>query len=471
MTDIYQRYHAAADRMDGLIDMTPTPTDSSREAVTDRAHMRMSRLREFLATIGNPHLGRPVIHVSGTSGKGSTSTIISAILTAAGYRTGMHTSPYLQTPAEKLQVDGRFIAPEAYADLVDAFFVAHTAWLEDGKEPLTYGEAFNVLMWMFFRKENVDVAVVEVGAGGRFDLTNILEPTLCVITSVGIDHTATLGNTIADIAWHKAGIIKPGVPVVSGVPKQEAKEIIRAEAVEQGAPLFQIDIDSLISEVELGSGGTRWRETTTNVTHRMRIAGSFQARNGQLSVAAMRVLRDYGFAISDDAIATGLLRARIAGRAELIADKVPIILDGAHNAEKVAAFAADVPDLLPCPDGNRIVVAGLLDAKAGDEMIASLVPVMDILVATSPQVLAKEAKFTSEIKDYAQAAGFEGEVYSQPDPLKAIDLALELARPGLDSIVVTGSLYLVGNIRERWYPEAVILESRSAWAESSVTPS
>src|SRR5690606_33370094 len=154
------------------------------------------------------------------------------------------------------------------------------AWMEDGNEPLTYGEAFNTLMWMFFRKENVDVGVVEVGAGGRFDLTNILDPTLSIITSVGIDHTATLGPTIADIAWHKAGIIKPGVPVVSGVPNPRAQEIIAAEAAALGAPLLQVDLGHMIEQIETSLEGTSWLETPTGIRHSMRMAGTFQARNG-----------------------------------------------------------------------------------------------------------------------------------------------------------------------------------------------
>ena len=466
MTHVYQRYHAAVNRMNSLIDMTPSPMDSTREAVTARARMRMQRIVEFLARIGNPHIGRPVVHVGGTSGKGSTSTIITAILTAAGYTTGLHTSPYLQTPAEKLQVGSRLIGPDGYADLVDEFFTAHDAWMEDRHAPLTYGEAFNVLMWMFFRAENVDIAVVEVGAGGRFDLTNILEPTLSVITSVGIDHTATLGHTISDIAWHKAGIIKPGVPVVSGVPNAEAQQIIRAEAEENAAPLIQLDLDSLIGDVSPEPDGTRWIETTTGLTHAMRMSGSFQARNGQLAVSAMRVLREQGFEITDKAIAEGLMTARIPGRAELIQGPVPVLLDGAHNAEKIAALVADIPALLPTTVGKRILVTGLLEAKQGDAMIAALVPVMDVLVATSPQVLAKDARFTSEIRDYAHAAGFRGETHAQPDPIKALELALKLAEPGVDAIVVTGSLYLVGNLRERWFPEAAILESCSSWAET-----
>lgn len=448
--------------MNSLIEMTPTPTDSSRPAVQERAAERMGRLTAFLERIGSPHIGRPVVHIGGTSGKGSTSTIVTAMLTAAGYRTGLHTSPYLQVAAEKLQLNGKLISPKAYADLVDEFFVAHDAWVGDGNPPLTYGEGFNALMWMYFRKENVDICVVEVGAGGRFDLTNVLQPTLCIITSVGIDHTATLGNTIADIAWHKAGIIKTGVPAVSGVPNEEAQAIIRDQAEEVGAPLLQLDLDTAMTQVSTGPLGTKWTERESGDTHVMRMAGSFQARNGQLALSAMRVLRDYGFTISDEAMQQGLLQARIPGRAEIIDDIVPVVLDGAHNPEKLAAFAADVPALLPDVTGRRIVVAGLLEAKAGDAMIRSIVPVTDVLIATSPQVLAKDAKVATAIEGYARGAGFTGPVHQEPNPTDAIELALNMAIPG-DAVIVTGSLYLVGNVRERWYPSDVILQMGSSW--------
>lgn len=463
MNHAYQRYHAAAARMDSLIDMTPSPTDTSREAVRERASYRMGRLVEFMERLGSPHIGRPVVHLGGTSGKGSTSTIIAAMLTAAGYRTGLHTSPYLQTPAEKLQVNGELISAEDYVELVEAFFAEHDGWIADGYEPLTYGEGFNALMWMFFRQQNVDVCVVEVGAGGRFDLTNILQPTLSVITSVGIDHTNTLGNTIADISWHKAGIIKSGVPVVCAVPNLEAQRIIRDEAETVGAPLLQIDLDTEIQDMHTGPDGTFWTEASTGQSHHMRMAGSFQARNGQLAITAMRTLRSSGFEIPEAAIDEGLLIARIPGRAEMINDVVPVILDGAHNAEKLAAFAADVPALLPDVPGRRIVVAGLLDAKAGDKMIRSLVPVMDMLIATSPQVLGKDAKVTTAIRDYAEEAGFRGVIVEEPDPTVAIQMAMDAARPGEDAIIVTGSLYLVGNVRGRWYPEEAIMKSHSSW--------
>src|SRR5215217_2407191 len=233
-------FQAAAARLDELIERTPAPADRSRAAVQARAEERMGRLRRFLARLGDPLTGHPVVHVGGTSGKGSTSTAIAAILHAAGYRVGLHTSPYLQTPAEKLQVDGRLVAPERFVALVDELFATHERWVAEGEVALTYGEAWVAMSALFFRAEAVDVAVLEVGAGGRFDLTNVVTPAVSVVTTVGIDHTATLGDTIEAIAWHKAGIIKPGVPAVTAVIDPAALPILAAEADAAGSTLRRV---------------------------------------------------------------------------------------------------------------------------------------------------------------------------------------------------------------------------------------
>jgi dihydrofolate synthase/folylpolyglutamate synthase len=451
--------------MDALIEMTPSPTDSSREAVRERAVFRMGRLRRFLERLGNPHEGYPIVHIGGTSGKGSTSTTMAAILTSSGLRTGLHTSPYLQTPLEKLQLNGELCAAEVYIDIVDAFFAEHDRWIADGEQPLTYGEGWSILTWLFFQRQQVDIAVVEVGAGGRYDLTNILQPVLSIITSVGIDHTQTLGDTIEQIAWHKAGIIKPGIQALSSVPNPLAQAIIEEEAREVDAPLARLDLATDITDIRTGPDGTSWTDCRTGEQHAMRMCGSFQAYNGQTAIDAAKLLRNSGMEITDAAIERGLQRARIPGRAEFVPAHVPVLLDGAHNAEKLAALATDIPSLLPHDGGRRIGVVGLLDAKKGDEMLRSLVPVVDVLVVTSPKVLGKEAKDTAAIEEMAEQAGFQGEMVVEPNPSTAVDRALQIAQPGVDRVVVTGSLYLVGNVRERWYPEEAIVAQRSPWPE------
>jgi len=464
-TSILTRFHEATARLEALIEGTPSPADSSREAVQARATHRMGRLRRFLALLGNPHQGYPIVHVGGTSGKGSTSTLIASILASAGYRTGLHTSPYLQTPAEKLQLNGRLVAPATYIELCEAVFSAHDRWLAAGEEPLTYGEAWFALTALFFRESGVDLAVLEVGAGGRFDLTNIVDPVVSVITSVGIDHTSTLGSTIPEIAWHKAGIIKPGVPAVSAVSPPEAASIIAREAADRGAELTAIDLDVSATEVSTGFPGTSWVDGLTGRRYQTSLRGAFQAWNGATAVATIDALRRRGYDIPDEAVVRGLDEARIPGRIEIIDDVCRVMLDGAHNVEKIAALAAAIPHLLPVAgEGKRIGVLGVLEAKQAASMIGTLVPVMDGLVATSPQVTAKEARHASDIAAIAQAEGFYGPIWVEPDPRVAIDRAVALASDGKgNAVFVTGSLYLIGNVRERWYAEDDILVSRSPW--------
>jgi dihydrofolate synthase/folylpolyglutamate synthase len=475
MGDTLERFHASAARLDALIERTPTPADRSREAVQARAEVRMGRLRRFLARLGDPLAGYPVVHVGGTSGKGSTSTAIATILHAAGYRIGLHTSPYLQTPAEKLQCDGRLVDPDRFVALTDELFATHERWVADGEEALTYGEAWVALSALFFRAEAVDVAVVEVGAGGRFDLTNIVSPAVSVITTVGIDHTATLGDTIEAIAWHKAGIIKSGVPAITAVTDPAAFPILAAEAEGAGTTLRRVLPGADFDNVTTGAAGTSWRDVASGATYTIGLAGRFQATNGAVAVAAVEALRGCGacgqgvLTIPAEAIHRGLAATRIPGRVEVMQRRPTVLLDGAHNPEKIAALAADLPSLLPrAGDGRRLVVLGVLEAKQAERMIAALVPHMDVLVATAPRVLAKPAIAARDLAQVALAAGFSGPVVVEPESSEAVAQALAGIRdPERDSILVTGSLYLVGNVRERWYREEDIVLARSSWPASS----
>jgi len=465
MTSTIERYHEVAARLDSLIESTPDQTDTSRDAVQKRATFRMARLKRFLARLGDPHRGYPIVHVGGTSGKGSTSTMIAAMLSAAGYTTGLHTSPYLQTPSEKLQLNDRLVDPAQFIDLAEQILTAHDQWLALGEDPLTYGEAWFALTALFFAHNAVDIAVLEVGAGGRFDLTNVVTPALSVITSVGIDHTNTLGETIEDIAWHKAGIIKPGIPAVSAVTIPSARSIIESEAAACRSQLLSIDPGTAITDVVTGGSGTSWSDSASGDHFHTSMRGSFQARNGAIATAAVRQLGNIGIDVSDAAIRAGLRAAMIQGRAEMVDDIVPVLLDGAHNPDKVAALADDIPALLPKGDGaRRVAVLGVLEAKQANDMIERLVPAIDVLVATAPRVLAKEPKQAGRIAEIARDAGFAGQVNVEPKPSDAIARALAEAQPGAgDSIIVTGSLYLVGNIRGRWFGEHDIVMSRTAW--------
>lgn len=463
MRDIAARYRHAVRSLDALIAATPSSMDTSREAVRDRARERMTRLQQFLDHLGRPAEHIPKIHIGGTSGKGSTTTALAAILTSAGYRTGVHTSPYLQAPSEKLQWNDTLIEAGRFIDLTS--HVLDELERFPASDHITYGEAWIALVMVFLEDIKADIGVIEVGAGGRFDLTNIITPELSIITSVGIDHTSTLGSTIADIAWHKAGIIKPGRPALSAVRYPEARALIVAEATATGASLTEIDLDHDIDVAEVTARSTRWRERSTGREWSIGMPGRFQARNGHTALTAARLLASNGWQIDDTTIEHGLAVARIPGRAELMPGTPRTMLDGAHNGQKIAALADDLPSLLPVGDGaRRIVVLGALEAKHVDEMVTSLLPHIDILVATSPQVLAKESKTATGLVRAARDAGFAGPVHLEQEPRAALEVAHQLARSGNDdAVLVTGSLYLVGNIRQHWYGVDEIIDQHTPW--------
>src|SRR5680860_171439 len=450
MPDVAERYQKTVERLDGLIAATPPSTDASREAVRLRASGRMSRLRRFLDHLGRPAANVPKVHIGGTSGKGSTTTALAAILTAAGYRTGVHTSPYLQAPSEKLQWDGTLIEAERFIRLVSHLLDELERFAD--ADHITYGEAWIALVMLFLEDVKADIGVIEVGAGGRFDLTNIITPELSIITSVGIDHTTTLGDTIAEIAWHKAGIIKAGRPALSAVQHPDARPLMLEEAAGVGAVLTEIDPDQDIEVTGVTDRSTQWVERGTGQEWTIGMAGRFQARNGHTVIAATRMLADLGWRIDGAAREQGLALARLPGRAELMPGTPRTMLDGAHNAQKIAALAEDIPALLPTNgDGRRIVVLGALESKHVHEMVMSLMPHMDVLVATAPRVFAKESKTAEALVGAAREAGFTGPMHVEHEPGAALEYAHRLAQTNdEDAVLVTGSLYLVGNIRSHW---------------------
>lgn len=452
-------YQAAEDYVHGLITGPPSPApDTPPEVIRQRALDRLDRLRAFLAFLGNPHEQYRTIHIGGTSGKGSTTALTASILTEAGYRTGNHVSPYLQVATEKLQVDGEIASAARYHELVETMRKRVEQWVALGNPQPTYGEFWIAMTFRYFAEEQVDYAVIEVGAGGRFDLTNVIQPDVAAITSVGYDHTVSLGSTLPEIAWHKAGILKSGAAGITAVNEPESLSVIEDEARSLNVNLVRIAEGESFSDVQTDYAGTSFLDRKSGRTFHTGLVGTFQGANGATAAAVARALPNGP--IDDDTIAAGLAKAGFPGRMEVVQQSPLVMLDGAHNPQKIAGLSTNI-DLL-FPERRIILVFGVLESKRFEEMMQILAPRVSALVTTDPQVYAKPPVSAAEI---AERASGIATVKTEPDPLDALQKALDLA--GQDDVVlVTGSLYLVGNVREHWYPTEQILIQGTVWPAS-----
>ena len=423
--------------------------------VQERALERIDRVKRILRALGDPQDQIPLVHVAGTSGKGSTATAIASILVEAGYRTGLHTSPYLQVATEKLQIDRQLISIDEFSDGVATVQHAAADVLGPDEGPLTYGELWAALTFSWFARQQIDIGVVEVGAGGRFDLTNVFTPVVSVITPIGIDHVETLGSTLDAIAWHKAGIIKAGVPVAVSVQDPIAFGVIDQEAILQRAPVLRALPDQVLL-VEL----TQTRPEL----------GRFEIENAATALATASLLERQGFPVSCEAKMKGLLAARIPGRLETMPGDGRIVLDGAHNPQKAAALATSLEHTLPVETPHqRILVFGVLEAKDLDAMVDLLAPEVTAVICTEPGVFGKDAASAERAAAAFHRVGFEGSVSVVPEPERALESAITMVDDlSADAVLVTGSMYLVGNLRGNWFEEAAILLEQTPWPNPSV---
>lgn len=454
------RYRWASDFINGLIQGPPSPPpDATPEEIRARAIARLDRLRRFLAFLGDPQSRFRSIHVGGTCGKGSTSAYIASILTSAGYRTGLHVSPYIQVETEKLQIDRRLMSADRFATHVADLAAVVERWNAHGGERVTYGEFWVALTFFALAREEVDFAVIEVGAGGRFDLTNVLEPDIVVITSVGIDHVRTLGHTIPEIAWHKAGIIKPGGITVTTVDDPAALEVISREAHEQQARLVHLTEGRDFRLGGTGESGTWLLDLPSEREFHLTLPGTFQTANAAAAIGAIRSLSHLRAGpIPDEMIATGLAETRFPGRMEIVQDCPQVVLDGAHSPEKMANLMASIP-YLGDPE-RRILVLGVLSGHDYLTMAEIAARRTHEVIVTAPKAVERPSAPVEEIADTIRAVG--GPVMVIPEPEEALNLALQRARCQ-DQILVTGSLYLVGEARERWYRSDDIVRTGTCW--------
>ncbi len=406
----------------------------------------LASIKRLLTLAGDPQATIPCIHVGGTNGKGSTAAMLASIVRASGHRTGLYTSPHLLSFTERIRVDGEPIGEAeivALTEELSALCAAHFA--RETTPPLgdllphpTFFELTTAMAFLHFRRRAVDAAVIEVGLGGRLDATNVIEPRVAAITNVALDHEEYLGHTVAEIAAEKAGIVKSGVPVVTGA-RGEALETIRRTAEALGAPVVSVP-DSYRWRVRQSSlsGQVFDLEGPRGLYQELRIPllGLHQVENAALAVATAEAAGDQGISSDEGAIRRGLATAEWPGRLQVIEGRPRILLDGAHNpagAQVLAAFLAEYrPEL-----GRLFMVFGVLRDKNWRAMLGTLAHAAhEIILTHAPgERAADPEELRSGVPEGARTR-------VAPEISEALDLARSMAGDA-DTILVAGSLYLV----------------------------
>ena len=403
----------------------------------ERSAMRpgVEGAERLLAQGGRPDRAFPSVLIAGTNGKGSTAAHLSSIFRAAGLRTGLYTSPHLVRFHERIRVDGRELSDEALETLLQRW------WPRFEAERPSFFEAATVLCFDHFAAEAVDIAVVEVGLGGRLDSTNVLTPRVSVITTISSDHTEILGNTLAQIAVEKAGIVKPGGKLALGVAAGEARRAIMDIAKERGAEVSLLGRESRFTPTGLGEDGTTFRLRTRRFdgTVRTPLLGTHQARNAALAaLAAELTLPDLPPGAMGSAIESGIAATRWPARADLIPGNPPVLVDVAHNLEGAKALAETAAAFF---DGKPIVVvAGFSRDKAHRAILSALGRVASRFVLTE---FAGERATPAEVLLQA-APAHHIDCEAVPAIPQALERAQAWARVSGGAVLVTGSFFLVG---------------------------
>ncbi len=415
----------------------------------------LDRMRVLLDRLENPHQQYPIIHVAGTKGKGSTSAMIASVLQAGGYRTGLYSSPHLIDFTERIQVDNIRISSDDLSDLVDQM-----KSVINGIGGLTTFEITTALAFLFFAKQNVNFAVVEVGLGGRLDATNVVDPLISVITSISYDHTQVLGNTLTKIAFEKGGIIKPGIPVVIAPQSSEARLELERIAGERNCQMIQVGKDYLFASLAhslfnqtilvwpeneqdlvdyyIESGGrSEWEPARLVIP----LLGYHQVENAATAYAAIQTLRKEGLRIGEEEIKSGFSLVQWPARFEVLQHNPLIIVDSAHNRDSALKLRLTIDDYLA--DLPVILLFGASEDKDIEGMFTELLPRVREVVAT--ESIHPRASNAENLVTLAHSHGVKA---SAVVPLEAaLEKAIQQA-DGEAAVIAAGSIFVAAGIKE-----------------------
>ena len=407
-------------------------------------HPGLSTISSICKLLGNPQENIKTIHIGGTNGKGSTASMIASILTQAGYKTSLYTSPHLQKVTERIKIKDLPIPEKRFLEYVKII----KKLVEKHNIGPTFFEFLTAMAFLYFAEEEVDVAIIETGMGGILDATNIITPLVSVITNVDYDHTEYLGTSLKEICIEKCGIIKQAIPVITGETKEEIKKLIEDQAEKFKAPIFSIYRDFSFLPVKLASRGSIFtyrgiHRSTFNVTSPL--PGLHQCINASLAIAVCEILNTKGFHMEQQHYQRGIEYTTWPGRLEWIDTIPPVLLDGAHNQRGIIILRNFIEDILrkENPEARIIPIFGVLKDKDAEDMIKELSSSVSPVIITAPRTerALPVDVLERKIKKYISSCAIS---YNIQDALsKAFSMAGDS-----DVILITGSLYLVGEAKE-----------------------
>ncbi|OGP75240.1 MAG: hypothetical protein A2V86_09810 [Deltaproteobacteria bacterium RBG_16_49_23] len=402
----------------------------------------LTKAEGILDAVGNPHSEIQAIHIGGTNGKGSTAAMMASILQKEGYRVGLYTSPHLLRFTERIKVNGRQIEKEEVADL--------TEWMKKKVEaagvapPFTFFDFTTAMAFLYFKQKMVDLAILEVGLGGRLDSTNVIDPLLSIITNIGKDHEDILGKGILRVAREKAGIIKEGRPLITAATQPRVLRLFSKMCRERKAPYFRVGKE--FRYVPGGEGSFNYEGLHRKLWDlSLNLRGSHQRVNATTALGAMEILDDLGYRVSNEAMAEGLKEVDWPGRLEMVCSSPQVLLDGAHNPEGALSLKESLKKEFQYD--HLVLLVGIMKDKDVHAILHSLSPLADRIILTRPGI--DRAASPALLRKALGQNGKKAEVIE--DFKKAIDRGLSLTGEG-DMLCITGSLYTVGEARSYFLP-------------------
>jgi len=411
----------------------------------DPAFYDLRRVEELLTRLGNPHLAARSVHIAGTKGKGSVAAMVASALSVSGYTTGLYTSPHLHTWRERMRVNGGPISEEEFVALVGGL----KPEVEAVNRKATYGqlttfELLTALGFAFFKRKGAEFQVLEVGMGGTFDATNVITPEVGIITSISLDHTEVLGNSLAEVAGEKAGIIKPGSIVVTSPQPDEVARVIEEACLNRGAELIRVGSD--VTWRSLGFDSDRQSLQVKGRLNDYKLSipllGQYQLENAAVAVAALEVLAEKGFKISRDSIVNGLAKVNWPGRLQILSRHPLLVVDGAHNPDSAQKLKQSLEQYFNF--SRAILVIGVSCDKDIAGIVSELAPLFGKVIVTR----SRHPRAMAPPPIVAEFARHGAEVEVAEDVSTALTLALGMAG-ARDLVCVAGSLFVVGEAIEQ----------------------